>query len=151
MNFVIAIMGTANAIITTLGYYLIKKRIEAQRETWKSVESLKKSKQRAQHYSTATECLSTFVKVAACIYCPFAISYWIYTVQSLMGFIEPITAFMLAITANSSGWANSLGYVYNERLKSENKKSLIPATTTCANTGVIFSDQVSVSSNNFNN
>lgn len=125
MTFVIGIYATLNAIITTFGYYFIKKTIENQKNAFQKVRETNRDKL----FSTATECLSTFVKVGACLYCPLAIFFWAYITQTFLGVIEPITVFVVIICANSSGWANSLGYFYNQRLKAANRIAKIPMHT----------------------
>jgi hypothetical protein len=63
-------------------------------------------------------------------------------VQAYFGVIEPITALLIVITANSSGWANALGYFHNRRIKerreeaknkNKGRHSFIPSTNSTGN------------------
>lgn len=78
-----------------------------------------------RYHSTATNCLTTFVYISICLYFPFAVTAWLYLTFGFFGFIEPTTAFIVVIAANSGGWVNMWGYFHNRKLKEMRRKIVV--------------------------
>lgn len=78
-----------------------------------------------RHYSTTTECLTTFIYISICLYVPFAVVGWSCAIFSCFGLIEPLSAFAAVIAANSGGWVNALGYFRNKKVKERRRKILM--------------------------
>lgn len=106
---IVASASTLNAFCTSFGYYCIRRRILM----------LKANKQHImKQCSIIFRCLTTYVYIAAWLYWPLAISLWINLFfQVVFHTVEPLSCLLIAIIANSSGWANTYGYFYNENLK----------------------------------
>lgn len=119
LGVVIALTSSFNACCTTFGYYSIKSAVE-------SVKTKLHTNSSSYHHrqnSTASKCLTTYVWVAAILYCPLALLLWINVLfQITMQVLEPLSSFLIVIVANSSGWANAYGYFHNEQIKKERQK-----------------------------
>jgi len=115
LSFFIALVGTVGATLIISSYYIIKNEIKKRQDILNtiSVGHLRRRKS----YSTATDCLTTYILIAVFIYTPLAILSWIYAIASWAGYIEPINVYLITTIACSSGWANSWGYFYNEKLR----------------------------------
>ncbi|OXA58686.1 uncharacterized protein LOC110845534 [Folsomia candida] len=78
-------------------------------------------------YSTATNCLTTFIYISICLYFPLAFIVWAGWTFAYFGYIEPFCALGVIISANSGGWVNAWGYFHNRKLK-ERRKTLVRNT-----------------------
>lgn len=120
LGIAMAATSTANALCTTLGYSRIKKkviRIKTHLKTHSSVGGGGGASGENVN-SIASQCLATYVWMAACLYCPLALLLWINILfQVAIGVVEPLSSWLLVIVANSSGWANAYAYFHNEDLK----------------------------------
>jgi len=126
------------AFCTVGGYSAIKKEIANQNN--KTVlnnqkQSFKNGKLRQpqKRHSIATKCLTTFVGISLALYCPLALAYWVFSIQICLGVVEPLTVLFIVVVANSSGWANAMGYFYNRNLKArrtEKKFESVPTEST---------------------
>ncbi|KAI9183842.1 hypothetical protein H9P43_002894 [Blastocladiella emersonii ATCC 22665] len=81
-----------------------------------------------QRSYVAAQCLRTLVRTARLVYIPLAIGSVITALLSFVGIAEPIACFVVATSANCSGWVNAYAYFHNELLKA----SLRTGTTTAA-------------------
>lgn len=117
-----AMTATLNACCTTFGYLSIRKKAL---KTLKSLTSTPPTNQNGimgrkmkGFKSTATQCLSTYVWIASCLYCPLAFLMWITVfIHITTDSIEPVSTFLVVLVANSSGWANAYAYFKNERIR----------------------------------
>lgn len=136
LGVVIAVTSTFNACCTTFGYYSIKTTVDKSKATLKSFRKSHSTNNSYHHHknSIASQCLTTYVWVAACLYCPLAILLWVNVLfQIVMKSVEPLSSFFIVIVANSSGWANAYGYFHNEKLKNFNRKLLTKETSNDCN------------------
>lgn len=125
VGFLLALTCTINASCTTIGYFRIRVALVKTRRRLDSHSGLSSTltnkltlRSSKTGQDVAYECLSTYVYVGACIYCTLGVLMWIdFFFQAFMCVVEPLSAFLIAIVANSSGWANSYGYWRNEKLK----------------------------------
>jgi hypothetical protein len=128
LGFYIATSASMQAICTTVGYRSIRKVIESQNVsmlTYQDKSSTSKTLMNPlKRHSVATQCLTTFVRISVILYCTLALTYWAFVIQTCFGVVEPSTAFVIVIVSNSSGWANTLGYFYNKRLKDKRRALL---------------------------
>jgi len=108
------------ALCTSVGYKSIIKIIATQKKSL--AHGVNTASGSFRHHSIATQCLTTFVRIAEIIYCTLAIAAWVFVIQITLGVEEPMTVYTIIVTANCSGWANALGYFYNRRVKA--KKAL---------------------------
>lgn len=122
LGVVIALTSTFNAFCTTFGYYSIKSSVDTVKAKLKANKSGDTCYHRRQN-STASQCLTTYVWVAAILYCPLALLLWVNVLfQMVLNVLEPLSSFLIVIVANSSGWANAYGYFHNENMKKEREK-----------------------------
>ncbi len=122
-----AMTATLNACCTAFGYHSIKKKTQRTLESLMSMtptpENVLSGPNMKGFKSTATQCLSTYVWVASCLYCPLAVLMWICVfIHVATDSIEPVTTFLVVVVANSSGWANAYGFFQNERIRKERLK-----------------------------
>jgi len=68
--------------------------------------------------NSVTKSLTTYIWIAFYIYFPFVLGHWtlLFTTYFL-GLIETSTTIVIVIAANSFGWANAMGYFYNQRMR----------------------------------
>lgn len=131
------------ALCTLIGYKEIK-------------NALKRPTVMAQHHKgakkdlstdlneTASKCLTTFVMVSIYLYCPLAVFYIVFSVEtSIFGVLEPFTPLLIVIMANSMGWANGLGYFNNRKIKMKREQAKLSRV-------VVLSGQTNCSSNSSN-
>lgn len=128
LSFVITLTSSFNAVSTTFCYYSIKQtvdKIKADLKAFNDREQYSVSHAASfvhQQDSTASQCLTTYVWVAACLYCPLALLLWLCVFFVVgMHVVEPLSSFFIIVVANSSGWGNAYGYFHNEKLKTNNK------------------------------
>lgn len=128
LSFVITLTSSFNALSTTFCYYSIKRtvdKIKADLKAFNDREQYSVSHAASfghQQDSTASQCLTTYVWVAACLYCPLALLLWLCVFFVVgMHVVEPLSSFFIIVVANSSGWGNAYGYFHNEKLKRDNK------------------------------
>lgn len=121
LGIAMAATSTANALCTTLGYSQIKRKVIRIKTHLKSHNNKGEGGGGASGEnvnSIASQCLATYVWMAACLYCPLAVLLWINILfQVAIGVVEPLSSWLLVIVANSSGWANAYAYFHNEDLK----------------------------------
>lgn len=92
-----------------------------------------------QSYSTATNCLTTFIYISLCLYIPLALACWVGWIFSCYGYIEPLSALGVTIFANSGGWVNALGYHHNRRLKEKRRARVQDARAKNSNSFLLHS------------
>lgn len=119
LGVVISMTSTFNACSTTLGYWRIRSTVLSMKKKLKAHKTGGSSNSgHPEQQSTASKCLTTYVWVAACLYCPLALMLWINVLfEMILGAVEPLSSLFVVIVANSSGWANAFGYFHNEQLK----------------------------------
>ncbi len=118
LGVVIALTSSFNAFCTTFGYYTIKSTVDTVKA--RLLSNKINSNHHKRQNSTASQCLTTYVWVAAILYCPLALLLWVNVLfQIVLNSLEPLSSFLIVIVANSSGWANAYGYFHNEQMKKD--------------------------------
>lgn len=135
----ICLTTTIHAVLTLKAYTSIRQVITKQRrivstytipptsvdmeksqshanETWGHGHPLPQPNQ-CRYYSTATNCLTTFVYISLCLYFPLAMSAWVFQILGMFGYMEPINILAIVVGANSGGWVNAVGYFHNKNIK----------------------------------
>lgn len=139
----IFISSSAQALCTTLGYRGIQRTLQRQKEAMLrhkiKVKGHHPQTKSEGNYSTASECLATFVFISLCLYFPLSLFFFVSVVlQNMAGLVEPMTTLLIVITSNSSGWANAFGYFHNRRVKARrapNKMDPLSNITLSTETG----------------
>ncbi len=140
LGWFVTLSATTQGITTTIAYRQIKLVVIRQKLALMRHASMERSSAK----NSTSECLTTFVIIAMTLYCPLAISYFLFSIQTMFKVIEPVTVLIIVISANSSGWANAVGYFYNLRIKSNRDKEkaekfiMINSSTTTGST--VFSN-----------
>lgn len=128
-SFHVTVSVALQGFCTALGYRSIQRVVNAGKQ---SISSHISSNQRQDRHSTASECLATFVLVSICLYCPLSFIVLAFSVETSFGVVEPVTALLIVVVGNSSGWANAAGYFRNRRIKQrwENEQKMIGTSST---------------------
>jgi len=100
LGYYMCISTTVQAFCTCVGYRSIRNIIETQKQSFAHGNNTLSGHFR--HHSIATQCLTTFVRIAEIIYCTLAIVAWAIVIQMTWGVEEPLTIFYtIVVTANS--------------------------------------------------
>lgn len=99
---------------TALGYRSIQRVVD---EGKRNISGHISGNQRQDRHATAHKCLATFVLIAIFLYCPLSFIVLAFSVETSFGVVEPVTAILIVIIGNSSGWANTVGYFRNREIK----------------------------------
>lgn len=129
-----AATSTANAACTTLGYYRIRQNVVKLKLHLRAHNPDKLNDK--PESCLGSQCLATYVWMAACLYCPLALLLWINILfQVFSGMVEPLSSWLLVIVANSSGWANAYAYFHNEALKQKRRETMMTKALLSNNQG----------------
>lgn len=121
-SFHVTISVALQGFCTALGYRSIQRIVNEGKQT---ISSHISSNQRQDRHTTASECLATFVLVSICLYCPLSFIVLAFSVETSLGVVEPVTALLIVVIGNSSGWANAVGYFRNRKIKKRWENELI--------------------------
>lgn len=109
---------TFQAICTTFAYTQIRREVKAGQKV-----AVKMRATQVTTHTTASQCLSTFVRISIATVGPSAIFYSTIVIQTMFGFLEPVTVVVYVMFFNSIGTLNAFGYFYNKRIKARGKES----------------------------
>ncbi|ORZ33654.1 hypothetical protein BCR44DRAFT_1437882 [Catenaria anguillulae PL171] len=79
--------------------------------------SLSCTASQCKRWWVASQCLNNLIRAAVVVYVPLAIASYIVATLHVLGYVEPVSAWSVAVMANSTGFANAYAYFSNEVLK----------------------------------